>query len=83
MDEDNLVWLEVEDQPTAGVVGPTPEHHLATWEDLYLVSLLPIGNVELFGRASQANDRCRDEVHFKPLKAWLKGNVDIDVKELQ
>ena len=67
--KDNLVWLEVDDQPAADVVDPTPEHHLATWEDLYLVSLLPIGNVELFGTARQASDRCRDEVHFEPLKA--------------
>ena len=67
LEKDNLVWLEEEDQPTADVVHLTPEHHLATWEDLYLVLMLSIGNVELFGRASQANDRCRDELHFKPL----------------
>ena len=69
LEKDNLVWLEVEDQPTATVVEPTPEHHLATWENLYLVSLLPIGNVERFGMASLASDGCRDEVQFKPLKA--------------
>ena len=67
--EDNLVWLEVEDQLTADIVDPPPEHHLATWEDLYLVSPLPIGNVELFGFAFHASDRCRDKVHFEPLKA--------------
>ena len=67
--EDNLVWLEVEDQPAARVVEPTPEHQLATWEDLDLVSLPPVGNVELFGFAAHASDRCGDKVDFEPLKA--------------
>ena len=58
LDEDNLVWLEVEDQLTAGVVEPTLEHHLATWEDLYLVFLIPVGNVELFGIDVLANAGC-------------------------
>ena len=69
LDKDNLVWLEVEDQLAAGVVDLTPEHHLATWEDLDLVFMLPIGNVELFGMARLTNDRCRDEVHLEPFKA--------------
>ena len=73
LNEDNLVWLEVDDQLAADVVEPTLEHHLATWEDLYFVPLLPIGNVELFGTARLAKDRCRDLVHFEPLKAsWTK-----------
>ena len=56
LDKDNLVWLEVEDQPTAGFVDPTTEHNLATREDLYLVLMLPIGNVELFGMTGLAID---------------------------
>ena len=68
LDEDNLVWLEVEDQPAARVVGLALEDHLATWEDLYLVFLLPVGNVELFGTASLSSDRCRDNILFFPLR---------------
>jgi len=83
VDEVNLVWLEVEDQPTPDVVEPTPVHHLATWEDMYYVSLLPIGNVELFGRASQARERCRDDVHFKPLKARLFHTINLHFSQSQ
>ena len=56
LDKDNLVWLEVEDQPAANIVDLTSEHNLATWEDLYLVFVLPIGYVELFGMTGLAND---------------------------
>ena len=49
LDLDNLVWLELEGQLAASVVDPTPVRQLGSWEYLYLVWLLPVGNVELFG----------------------------------